>query len=175
MPLPTLLLAIFSCSLGGLLLVFFGVWVGRKVAGKDAARLFDIGQGLNQEIARLREDARLDAKERSYLEEALANHKESHERVVAVLIQERDQWQAMHHRVETDFLNTSNWYEGQLQRALVLLKRELPKLDEAKRKELLENARAQPSLSRPSVTPVTKDPKGMTVLADTVSAEGRKA
>jgi len=63
------------------------------------------------------------------LQEELRRRRESHERVVGVLIKERDTWQAMYHNFDRAFDGTMSFYEARIQEFQALTGKMLRQLD----------------------------------------------
>lgn len=63
--------------------------------------------------------------------EEMERRKESHERVVGVLIKERDRWQDMYYAFDRGYDGTVQFYDAKLAEMHALLARELKKTDKA--------------------------------------------
>jgi hypothetical protein len=63
--------------------------------------------------------------------EEMERRKESHERVVGVLIKERDRWQDMYYAFDRGYDGTVQFYDAKLAELNALLARELKKTDKA--------------------------------------------
>lgn len=98
------------------------------------------------------------------LEVELKRRRESHEEVVRVLINERDQWRDMHEKLSGQFSETEVFYADKLEEVSILAARNVSKADKETTERLKKQLAAHRAMSELPRTRVTKEADGTSVL-----------